>query len=266
MVNKLGSHVRRNAVGYIALFVALGGTTYAATGGNFILGQSNSAGTPTRLSSPTTDAAGALKVTNTSTTTAGRGITANGGAGGFGLWASGGNATKGTSAIHGQSGASNGVEGIAASNLGSGVYGQNNSDGFGVAGRSANGTGVMGDSSNGWAIQAFGNTRQTRGQTGFVKAAAYVEPGPNGIVRCFNSQYPPDQATSGDCAMTYTPQSSGISDIDFGFQVYDRFVSVTSVGGVDAGVDPIGTSKFRVSTFVEASNSYANQPFYIIVY
>ena len=44
----IGSHLTfANVVSLIALFVALGGTTYAATGGNFILGQSNGAGTPT---------------------------------------------------------------------------------------------------------------------------------------------------------------------------------------------------------------------------
>ena len=36
-------------VAYLALFVALGGTTYAATGGNFILGKANTASTQTSL-------------------------------------------------------------------------------------------------------------------------------------------------------------------------------------------------------------------------
>jgi hypothetical protein len=52
-------------VAYLALFVALGGTTYAATGGNFILGQSNSASSTTALSAGVTGPA--FKVTNTST-------------------------------------------------------------------------------------------------------------------------------------------------------------------------------------------------------
>jgi hypothetical protein len=54
---------------YLALFVALGGTTYAATGDNFILGQSNSASSTTALSAGTTGPA--FKATNTSTGTAG---------------------------------------------------------------------------------------------------------------------------------------------------------------------------------------------------
>jgi hypothetical protein len=60
---------------YLALFVALGGTTYAATGGNFILGQSNSAGSTTALSSGTTGPA--LKVTSTNTATGGTALGLN---------------------------------------------------------------------------------------------------------------------------------------------------------------------------------------------
>jgi hypothetical protein len=52
-------------VAYIALFVALGGTTYAATGGNFILGQSNTASSTTGLSAGVTGPA--FRATNTST-------------------------------------------------------------------------------------------------------------------------------------------------------------------------------------------------------
>jgi hypothetical protein len=112
-----------NVVSLTALSIALGGTTYAATGGNFILGQSNTAAAPTQLSSPTTNANGALKVTNTSTTNPGRGITAAGGAGGYGVYASGGNRSKGTAAVHGQSGAGNAVEGYSTANPASGVFG-----------------------------------------------------------------------------------------------------------------------------------------------
>ncbi len=49
----------------MALFVALGGTTYAATGGNFILGKANSASSTSSLTAPV--AGKGLQVTNTST-------------------------------------------------------------------------------------------------------------------------------------------------------------------------------------------------------
>jgi hypothetical protein len=54
-----------NVASLTALFVALGGTTYAATGGKFILGQSNTASSKSTLSAPIADKA--LTVTNNST-------------------------------------------------------------------------------------------------------------------------------------------------------------------------------------------------------
>jgi hypothetical protein len=53
-----------NVVSLLALFIAIGGSTYAATGGNFILGQPNSASSTTSLSAPV--AGKALQVTNNS--------------------------------------------------------------------------------------------------------------------------------------------------------------------------------------------------------
>jgi hypothetical protein len=66
MRQRLGSHLSyANVMATIAVFMAIGGTTYAATGGNFILGNPNSATSTTALSAPI--AGKALQVTNTST-------------------------------------------------------------------------------------------------------------------------------------------------------------------------------------------------------
>jgi hypothetical protein len=54
-----------NVMVTILAFIVLGGVSYAATGGNFILGQSNSASSTSSLSAPV--AGKALQVTNTST-------------------------------------------------------------------------------------------------------------------------------------------------------------------------------------------------------
>jgi hypothetical protein len=54
-----------NVMVTVLAFIVLGGTTYAATGGNFILGQANTAGSTTALSSGT--AGPAFKVTSTNT-------------------------------------------------------------------------------------------------------------------------------------------------------------------------------------------------------
>jgi hypothetical protein len=257
-----------NVVSLVALFVALGSTTYAATGGNFILGQSNSAGAPTVLTSPTTNSNGALKVTNTNTSAPGRAVTALSSHGGYGLWASGGDASKNKAAIHGESGAGNAVEGISGKNTASGVYGQNNSAGFGVAGRSANGTGVMGDSTSGWAMQAFGNVTQTRGQSGFVKAMAYVNPfASDPIGRCFNSQRLATQATSGDCGITFTFAGAGQSILQFNFPVDDRFVSA-SLGCSICTVGAVATGPNDVTVWTRASTdqSFIAEDFTVFVY
>ncbi len=313
MFNSLSSHIRRNVVGYLALFIALGGTSYAATGGNFILGKSNTAGAPTQLSSPTTNSAGAFKVTSTASS-GGRaiqgtsahgqgvyghsgsnagvvgdsstfdgvfgvsndsdsaGVSGHGDGGGYGLWGSGGSVLFHTAAIHGQSSAGNAVEGISGRDVASGVYGQNNSTGYGVAGRANNGTAVLGDSSNGWAFNASGNVTQSRGKGGFVKAAAYVDPGnaSDPIQQCFNSQLSPSQATAGNCGIAYTHVTTGGYDLNFGFRVDDRFplgMSANSPYVVEAM--PIGaspTNTLRVSTFNPVSNNSANGDFYIFVY
>jgi hypothetical protein len=99
------------------------------------------------LSSPTTGAAGALKVANTNGSTPGRAISGTAASGGVGVWASGGDASKNTAAIHGQSGSGNAVEGISGATVASGVYGQNTSGaGYGVAGRAGSGgVAVYGD-------------------------------------------------------------------------------------------------------------------------
>jgi hypothetical protein len=265
-------------VGYIALFIALGGSAYGATGGNFILGQSNSAGAPTQLSSPTTNSAGALRVANTNTTTAGRGITAVGGAGGFGLWASGGNVSKNTAAVHGQSAAGNALEGFSTANPASGVFGQDNgANSYGVAGHSDNGVAVVGDTSSGWAFQALGNATQVREKGGFVKAMAWVDPlnhPSDPIVGCFNSGVAPSQATSGNCGITYTAVSTGRYRLNFGFQVSDRFFSVTSstCASCMVSVDIIQTATPNTVDVRDyapnktPSPGFIDSAFYIIVY
>lgn len=63
---RLSNHA--TVVAYLALFVALGGTAYAATGGNIALGQSNRAGQTTSLKN--TGSGPALKLSTDKATTA----------------------------------------------------------------------------------------------------------------------------------------------------------------------------------------------------
>jgi hypothetical protein len=239
-------------VAYVALFVALGGTAVAANGGNFILGQSNSAGNPTQLSSPTTTAAGALKVTSTAT--------------------SGGRAIQGTSThgqgVYGHSGSNAGV--VGDSGTFDGVFGVSHGSGAGVSGHNGTqgGFGVFGEATGGWAIGAAGNATQARAKGGFVKAMALIEPGGSGVVQCFNSQLPAAQATTAPCGITVSqPGPAGVIRVNFGFEVDDRFALATGVAGnVVANVAPLSSpnTAFTVRTFI--GGSAAANSFYIVVY
>jgi hypothetical protein len=166
-------------LGGLALFISLGGVGYAATGGNFILGNPNSATTPTALTANIADKS--LNLTNTST---GVGATALGlnvaaskapfttnsstkvvnlnsdrldGLDSTSFLRKGVLQTAAVSAAGGvvdvsNTGTTNGVQGKTSSPTASGVYGENTSTGgFGVAGRSA-GNAIYGDAiGSGWA-------------------------------------------------------------------------------------------------------------------
>jgi hypothetical protein len=66
-------------VALAALFVALGGVGVAATGGNFILGQSNSAGSKTSLTAGLNDRALAITNMNTGSSATALGLNVSGG-------------------------------------------------------------------------------------------------------------------------------------------------------------------------------------------
>ena len=65
-----------------------------------------------------------------------------------------GKATSGEG-VHAESDGSNGVSGKSASNIASGVYGENTGGGYGVAAKSASGVGVSANTSSGIAVNAL---------------------------------------------------------------------------------------------------------------
>jgi len=162
------------AVALLALFVALGGVGYSATGGTFILGEANTATSQTSLSAPV--ATRALHVTNTSTAAGASalGLTVASGkapmtvssgvkvqnlnvdrlddtdATGFlkkGILQSAAVNTGGGVLDVKNTGSSNGVQGVTEGGGASGVYGDNTSGGgYGIAGRAgSSGHAVFGD-------------------------------------------------------------------------------------------------------------------------
>jgi len=154
------------------------------------------------------------------------GVTGSNSSGGYGVY---GTSAAGP-AIWGQSsgtnGISDGVHGVTSSNGGSGVAGVNNAGGIGVYG--TGGIGVFGTGS------AFGfvtdsNVQQARTAGGWVKAMAFVnaQSAPYSIVSCFNSALSGAAATTPPCGINFTEDVLGVWQFDFGYQVSDRFLSVT---------------------------------------
>jgi len=126
-----------------------------------------------------------------------------------------GAAINGTST--GTSGGSDGVDGVTTSGSASGVAGINNASG---------GIGVYGSGPNGDSFYADSHVQQARTAGGWVKAMAFVDQ--NGVGICFNSTLAGAAATTSPCGFAFHGWGPGDYTIDFGFQVSDRFVSVTT--------------------------------------
>jgi hypothetical protein len=164
-----------------------------------------------------------------------------------------------------------GVYGRSVGNGGIGVIGEANTGAatgvFGVSGSGA-GFGLYGRNlSGGRALYAEGNAGQDRGSGGIVKAMALINQ--NGTVgRCYNGV---TNAYSGGCGFSVGRPAAGYYDINFGFQVDDRFVSVTPLSNGDQGGCIGGEAIINVLTGVVARiittcGSFLDKPFMIFVY
>jgi hypothetical protein len=122
--------------------------------------------------------------------------------------------------VHGESVSGTGVAGVSHGPDAAAVVGVNDTGGNGVFGQS------FGGFNTGFAMVADGHVKQTRDRGGWAKAMAYVSDD-GSIQQCYNSQTPVLHAT-GDCGISVTIVA-GTYSIDFGFDVSDRFVSVTPV-------------------------------------
>lgn len=148
-------------------------------------------------------------------------------------------------AVWGKSTTSRGVYGESDSL--EGIYGISAS-GAGVAGRSTTNIGVYGESSSvggvgiyarnlsgGRAFFAEGNVAQTLSSNGLVKAMLYVQQ--DGVIlRCYNGV---TSVSTGNCGFSITRPITGnhlVYRINFGFQVNDRFVSVTPRGSFPVNI------------------------------
>ncbi len=139
--------------------------------------------------------------------------------------------------------------------------------------RTASDPGTTGSAANyDLKITDHGNLSQTRDKGGAVKAMIYVNQ--NGtIARCYNAT---TDSSTGGCGFTVVRPivaSHNVYRIDFGFQVTDRFITVTPVGfGVNlaANCNFGGTANqvdvYTFLTDVDFDSSEADADFMVIVY
>ena len=139
----------------------------------------------------------------------------------------------------------NGVEGVTFAGPGSGVAGFNDSGAPGSIGVYGQGdtavyafgttTGVYGHGAS-YGFATDGNVQQARTSGGWVKAMAVVQGlnTPYIITRCFNSYLTGSAATTPPCGFNLTEVQAGLFNIDFGFQMNDRFIMATLINSSSA--------------------------------
>ena len=109
--------------------------------------------------------------------------------------------------------------------------------GAGVKGTNAGGTGGIGVYGTGdigvfgtgtsYGFQTDSNAQQARTAGGWVKAMVYFDgQDGGGLARCYNSTLAGAAATTPPCGFTVTATSAGF-EINFGFEVDDRFLALT---------------------------------------
>jgi hypothetical protein len=215
-------------------------------------------------------------------------VTTTAGTGGVSSTMTGGGnsiaAIEGSATASGAAGFTFGVIGQSASDKGRGVFGlAPGATGVGVIGETtgSSGIGVVGKTLNGqgWAFAATGNASQDRGSGGWAKALVSVNGSspPYKILHCFNSTLPGSIATTPPCGFNLIEAQYAKFQIDFGFEVDDRFWSTSAepyyTGGDNgamisdawASAEVLGNSRIEVDMYTDSGNPQTTN-FILIVY
>jgi hypothetical protein len=239
--------------------VTQSGSTLKVSGSQTVTGNISSSGTVTATNGLTTG--GSITATGSINSSAGVAtptLTTNTLVGGVNSTMTGnGNgvgAIQGSATATGAAGFTFGVIGQSASDQGRGVFGlATGATGVGVIGETnSTGIGVVGKSltPQGLAFAATGNAQQDRGSGGWVKAMVFVNTSqpPYSIQRCFNSSLIGSAATTPPCGFNLIETGEGVFNLDFGFEIDDRFVSA-NVWGAEfavASIIPVDPHTFQV--------------------
>ena len=194
---------------------------------------------------------------------------------------------SGGAGVWGESTGYDGVHGHTSAGTASGVAGFGDGNSAGVFGSSQSGNGIYGHSNLGYGMATDGPAQQAPNAGGWVKAMVVVYPASSGsgthITRCFNSQLAATSASVPPCGFVEGEPFTGSVNVDFGFDVSQRFVSVTPliVGfGGDFSPPPItigactaadcytenSNSKVSVSIYRTDSQNAIDVPFTLFVY
>jgi hypothetical protein len=114
-------------------------------------------------------------------------------------------------------------------------------------------------------LQVAGNVTQTLTNGGLVKAMVYVN-NDGSMIRCYNGV---TGSSSGNCGFTSARLSEGVYEINFGFQVDNRFVNLLNqktfgCGNTNTELESLNGNIARVNTF--CASGLENKPFMIFVY
>ncbi len=123
------------------------------------------------------------------------------------------------------------------------------------------GSGVVGGNLN-----VAGNVQQNRDKGGTVKAMIYVFQS-GSILRCYNGI---TGASTGNCGFSINKYGAGRYEINFGFQVSDRFVAVTATQStLNRGANFFFSSSNTVNVFTFYSDEFEDKDdndFMIIIF
>ncbi len=172
-------------------------------------------------------------------------------------------------------GGSYGVWARTADATGAAVKGTNVGGTGGVGVYGTGDIGVFGTSSTGNnAMVADGNVSQSRTGGGWVKAMAYVNAltPPYAIVRCFNSALSGAAATTPPCGITFNQVDADNPwnwQLDFGFEIDDRFISATlatyNSSGPTIAASALSSTTVGVAIYASSYNEGGGY-FYLFVY
>ncbi len=146
---------------------------------------------------------------------------------------------------------------------------RNDSAGVDVMTLTASGQVGIGTNSPTATLDVQGNVSQARTAGGMVKAMVFVNgvTPPYSILRCFNSALVGAAATTPPCGINLTETISGNWNLDFGFEIDDRFFSVDTAGSaVCHQTYPISTNTLEVDFFTCDGSSGMSTDYYLLVY